>query len=125
MKSKQEQRPANTGFASGGVTYHLELCASIQVQCRLTVLCSETRPNAKPENVVVSNPLRSLLTMARRLTSLAVSRRFADCLQQATWLNSSAFVSSIQLRYFANSPSHYGPFLNDNANRYRQTNEFT
>ena len=51
MKSKQEQRPANTGFASGGVTYHLELCASIQVQCRLTVLCSETRPNAKPENV--------------------------------------------------------------------------
>ena len=55
---------------------------------------------------VVSNPLRSLLTMARRLTSLAVSRRFADCLQQATWLNSSAFVSSIQLRYFAKSPSH-------------------
>ncbi|MDM1048163.1 hypothetical protein HX018_07940 [Sphingobacterium hotanense] len=45
--------------------------------------------------------------MARRLTSLAVSRRFADCLQQATWLNSSAFVSSIQLRYFANSPSHW------------------
>ncbi|HHM0730666.1 TPA: hypothetical protein ACRFJD_003725, partial [Elizabethkingia anophelis] len=41
-----------TGFASGGVTYHLELCASIQVQCRLTVLCSETRPNAKPENVI-------------------------------------------------------------------------
>lgn len=25
--------------------------ASIQVQCKLTVLCSETRPNAKPENV--------------------------------------------------------------------------
>jgi hypothetical protein len=30
----------------------LEFCASIQVQCWLTVLCSETRPNAKPENVV-------------------------------------------------------------------------
>jgi hypothetical protein len=29
----------------------LELCASIQVQCWLTVLCSETRPNAKPETV--------------------------------------------------------------------------
>jgi hypothetical protein len=30
----------------------LELCASIQVQCWLTVLCSETRPNAKPETVM-------------------------------------------------------------------------
>jgi hypothetical protein len=29
----------------------LEICASIQVQCWLTVLCSETRPNAKPEKV--------------------------------------------------------------------------
>jgi hypothetical protein len=29
----------------------LELCAPIQVQCRLTVWCSETRPHAKPENV--------------------------------------------------------------------------
>jgi hypothetical protein len=31
---------------------NLELCASIQVQCRLTVLCSVIRPNAKPENIV-------------------------------------------------------------------------
>jgi hypothetical protein len=30
----------------------LELCASIQVQCWLTVLCSETRPNANPETVM-------------------------------------------------------------------------
>jgi quercetin dioxygenase-like cupin family protein len=30
----------------------LELHASIQVQCWLTVLCPETCPNAKPENVV-------------------------------------------------------------------------
>jgi hypothetical protein len=30
----------------------MELCASIQVQCWLTVLYSETRPNAKPENVL-------------------------------------------------------------------------
>ena len=30
---------------------NLELCAPIQVQCWLTVSCSETRPNAKPENV--------------------------------------------------------------------------
>jgi hypothetical protein len=29
----------------------LELCASIQVQCWQTVLCSESRPNAKPETV--------------------------------------------------------------------------
>jgi hypothetical protein len=30
---------------------NLEFCASIQVQCWQTVLCSETRPNAKPETV--------------------------------------------------------------------------
>jgi len=29
----------------------LELCASIQVQWWVTVLCSETRPNAKRQNV--------------------------------------------------------------------------
>jgi len=29
---------------------NLELYASIQVRCWLTVLCSETRPNAKAEN---------------------------------------------------------------------------
>jgi hypothetical protein len=34
-----EVRTANTGFASGGVT------------CKFGALCSETRPNAKPENV--------------------------------------------------------------------------
>lgn len=32
---------SNTGFASGWVMYNLELCASIQVQCWLTVLSSE------------------------------------------------------------------------------------
>jgi hypothetical protein len=31
---------------------NLEFCASIQDQCWLTVLCSETRPNAKPQNIV-------------------------------------------------------------------------
>jgi hypothetical protein len=30
----------------------LEFCASIQVQCRLTILGSETRPKAKPENIM-------------------------------------------------------------------------
>jgi len=30
---------------------NLEHCASIQMQCWLTVLCSETRPNAKPKTV--------------------------------------------------------------------------
>jgi hypothetical protein len=39
----------------------LELCASIQVRCWLTVLCSETRPNAKPENVVLLDVKRSEL----------------------------------------------------------------
>jgi len=31
---------------------NLELCVSYQVQCWLTVLCSETRPNAKPRTVM-------------------------------------------------------------------------
>jgi hypothetical protein len=48
---KQKNTTANTGFASGGLTCKLEALASIQVQCLLTVLCSETRPNAKPETV--------------------------------------------------------------------------
>jgi hypothetical protein len=55
--SSKIKTTANTGFASGGVAANLELCASIQVQYRLTVLCSETRPNAKPETVT-SNPKR-------------------------------------------------------------------
>lgn len=50
-KQLQNSTGYNTGFASGGVTCKLELCAFIQVQCLLTVLCSETRPNAKPEIV--------------------------------------------------------------------------
>lgn len=37
--ARKEQRTANTGFASGGLT------------CKLGALCSETLPNAKPENV--------------------------------------------------------------------------
>ena len=36
---KEEERTANTDFASGGLTWKLE------------ALCSETRPNAKPESV--------------------------------------------------------------------------
>lgn len=47
---KDTTSTANTGFVSGGVRANLELCASIEVQYRLTVLCSETHPNAKPEN---------------------------------------------------------------------------
>lgn len=35
-----------------GLRANLELCASIQVQCWQTVLCSETSPNAKPETVM-------------------------------------------------------------------------
>jgi hypothetical protein len=37
--NKQENTTANPGFASGGVT------------CNLEALCSENRPNAKPEKV--------------------------------------------------------------------------
>jgi hypothetical protein len=55
----------NTGFASGGLTcklgalcFYSSLPAGRQVQCRLTVLCSETGPNAKPENV--SQPIAGL-----------------------------------------------------------------
>jgi hypothetical protein len=40
----------------------LELCASIQVQCWLTVLCSETRPNAKPETVTCKQKQTALQT---------------------------------------------------------------
>jgi hypothetical protein len=38
---RKEQRPVNTGFASVGLRANLKLCASIQVQCSLTVLYSE------------------------------------------------------------------------------------
>ena len=44
----------NTGFASGGLTckfgalcFYSSLPTGRQVQCFLTVYCSETRPNAK------------------------------------------------------------------------------
>jgi len=52
MQTVKEARTANTGFASGGVTCKLGAFASFQVQCWLTVLCSESRPNAKPETVL-------------------------------------------------------------------------
>jgi len=56
----------------------LELGASIQVQCRLTVFCSETRPNAKPENVMPHpkrrhdrhKPTEKLKTKSQRLAKL-------------------------------------------------------
>jgi len=41
----------NTGFALGWLTWKLGVCASIQGLCLLIVLCSEIRPNAKPETV--------------------------------------------------------------------------
>ena len=51
----EEIKTANdTGSASGRVTCKMELCASIQVQCWLTVLCSETRSNAKPQTWICS-----------------------------------------------------------------------
>ncbi len=34
---------------------NVELHASAQVQCWLMLLCSETRPNLKPETVLISN----------------------------------------------------------------------
>ena len=55
MTTGQIKTAYNSTFAIRGVTCPAlagELCASIQVQCRLTVLCSETRPNAKPETVI-------------------------------------------------------------------------
>ena len=42
----------NTGFASGGVTCKLGALCFYSSECLQTVLCSETRPNAKPETVV-------------------------------------------------------------------------
>jgi len=42
MTVGQESRPHNTGFATGGVPF------------KLGALCSETRPNAKPENVIAN-----------------------------------------------------------------------
>jgi len=53
LKQYSYRRFCSTGvLRQAGWRANLELCTSIQVQCRLTVLCSETRPNAKPENVV-------------------------------------------------------------------------
>ncbi len=40
-----------TGFASGRVTCKLEALCFYSSVVLVTVLCSETRPNAKPENV--------------------------------------------------------------------------
>jgi hypothetical protein len=62
MDSGKEQRTTNTGFASGGVTLrqvqcmlaNLELCVPpCGIQCWLSVLSSETRPNERPETVGV------------------------------------------------------------------------
>ncbi|HOW26317.1 MAG TPA: hypothetical protein PK711_11690 [Bacteroidales bacterium] len=52
IKSSEKILPAaNIGFASGKVTCKLgALCFDLD-QCRLTVLCSETRPNAELQNV--------------------------------------------------------------------------
>ncbi len=44
--------PPTRVLRHAGWRANLELCASIQIQCWLTVLCSETRPNAKPQNVI-------------------------------------------------------------------------
>jgi hypothetical protein len=42
---------ANMNFASGGVTCKLGALYFYSASVQLTVLCSETRSNAKPENV--------------------------------------------------------------------------
>lgn len=42
----------NTGLKSEGASANITFSTSIQVQCRLTDLCSEIRPNTKPEKVV-------------------------------------------------------------------------
>jgi hypothetical protein len=41
----------NTGFASGGVTCKLGALCFYSSSVQVDRLCSETRPNAKPENV--------------------------------------------------------------------------
>jgi hypothetical protein len=46
----------------------LELCATIQVQCLLTVLCSETRP--KPENVSSNNLRAFLIIIATSISTI-------------------------------------------------------
>jgi hypothetical protein len=51
MIGGQSKTAGNTGFCQAGRPANLEFCTSIQVQSWLTVLCSENRLNAKPENL--------------------------------------------------------------------------
>jgi hypothetical protein len=68
---RKEARTANTGLRLAGRCANLELCASIQVQCWLTVLCSETRPNAKPENV---NPIDNISSFIQNTAPLPLPK---------------------------------------------------
>jgi hypothetical protein len=45
---------ANKGFASSGVMYKLVALCFYSSSVQVTVFCSETRPNAKPENFLVN-----------------------------------------------------------------------
>ena len=62
-----ENLPLTRVLRQAGWRANLELCASIQVQCWLTVLCSETRTNAKPENVVAHLRRHKLETITEKL----------------------------------------------------------
>ena len=59
--NKRKTPDSNTGFASGGVTQkHGALCFNFKY-C-LTVLYSETRPNANPEKII-SNAITTAQTI--------------------------------------------------------------
>lgn len=44
----------NRGFVSGGLRISLEICASIQVLCRLPIFRAKSRPKANPENISIN-----------------------------------------------------------------------
>jgi AraC-like DNA-binding protein len=74
----------------------LELCASIQVQYRLTVLSSETRPNAKPETVSGNQNKK----MKRQF--LKPSKKIADFVEEVFIFENSHVETSFSMPLFAN-----------------------
>ncbi len=85
MTRRTEARTANTGFASGGLMCKLGALCFFQVQCWQTVLCSETRPNAKPETVGsnVKSTSRIESEMKQFLVSLLIFATFKSFGQEA------------------------------------------
>jgi hypothetical protein len=98
----------------------LELCASIQVQCWLTVLCSETRPNAKPETVVRN--LKEIRTqLKKRLIYISLLFLITSCFSvKKLDVNDIQPLSEIEiLGKYEQHMRHYSVITLDSAKNFR------